>query len=123
MPTSKRLLGDCGEAIAAAWLRSHGYEILHTNLQIGRNELDLICRTTEDIVFVEVKTGRSDEYGAPVLRVGRNKRKALLYAAERWLLGHPQGERGVRFDIISINTDQSPPVVDHLPAAFTADDL
>ncbi len=123
MPNPKQQLGNCGEAIAAAWLRIRGYQIIDTNLRIGRNELDLICRTDEDIVFVEVKTGRSDDYGAPLHRVDRKKCRAILYAAERWLMAHPQGDRGVRFDIMSIETDKHPPAIDHLSAAFTADDL
>jgi putative endonuclease len=116
------MLGDHGEAIAADWYRQHGYDIIAANVQAGRNELDLICRTAEEIVFVEVKTGRSDEYGAPLYRVDRYKVRALIYAAQRWLLGHPQGDRGIRFDVISIETDRTPPAIDHRPAAFTADD-
>ena len=123
MPTPKRQLGDCGEAIAAAWFRTRGYQIIATNYRAGRNELDLICRTEDDIVFVEVKTGRSDDYGSPLHRVDRKKCRAILYAAQRWLLAHPQGDRGVRFDIMSIETDRHPPAIDHLSAAFTADDL
>jgi putative endonuclease len=115
------MLGDRGEAIAVDWYRRNGYDIIATNVRVGRNELDLICRTDDEIVFVEVKTGCSDEYGAPLYRVDRYKVRALIYAAQRWLLGHPQGHRGIRFYVISIETDRDPPAIDHRPAAFSAD--
>jgi putative endonuclease len=116
-------MGDHGEAIAVAWLQGQGYEILGTNIRVGRNEIDLICRTDAEVVFVEVKAGSSHDYGDPIHRVGRCKRRAVLAAARRWLLGHPQSNRGVRFDIISIHTDCARPAVDHRVAAFTADDI
>ena len=122
MADQRRHVGSKGEALAAAWYRQAGYEVVGTNVVVGRNELDLICRTDDETVFVEVKTVRDDEYGDPVYKVDRYKRRAIVFATRLWLLGHPQGHRGVRFDIVTVDAGVSPPQVEHIPAAFTADD-
>jgi len=122
MKSTKRQLGDRGEQLAEEKLAGQGYEIVDANVQIGRNEIDLICRTADEVVFVEVKTADAADYGDPLYKIDRFKRRAIVRAAERWLLGHPQGERGIRFDVMSVDISVWPPVIDHRPAAFTADD-
>jgi putative endonuclease len=122
MSKNKRFTGTRGEALAAEWYRQQGYEVLGTNVMVGRNELDLICRTSQETVFVEVKTVTDDEYGDPIYKVDRQKCRAVIMATRLWLLGHPQGHRGVRFDIVTIDGSEFPPKIEHWPAAFTADD-
>jgi len=122
MRTVNQYVGDRGEAAAAEWYRERGYEVVGTNVRVGRNELDLICRTDAETVIIEVKTVRDNEYGHPVYKVDRNKRRAIVGATRLWLLGHPQGARGIRFDIVTVDAATCPPVIDHIPAAFTADD-
>jgi len=123
MAENKRCIGKRGEALAARWYREQGYEILGTSVRVGRNELDLVCRTAQETVFVEVKSVSDDEFGDPVYKVDRQKRRAVVMATRLWLLGHPQGQRGVRFDIVTVDGSTAPPTVTHLPAAFTADDI
>ena len=122
MSENKRLQGRRGEALAARWYQVRGYEILGTGVQVGRHELDLICRTAEETVFVEVKSVTDDEFGDPVYKVDRQKRRAIVMATRLWLLGHPQGDRGIRFDIVTVDGSVTPPVVEQLSGAFTADD-
>ena len=54
-------LGRDGEKVAAALLRRAGFELLDRNWRQGRLELDMVCRESGVLVFVEVKTRRSDE--------------------------------------------------------------
>jgi len=67
-------------------------------------EVDLVCRdkTCNVLVFVEVKTRRSLQFGAPGEAVTREKQKLIARGALAWLdlLGHPQIE--FRFDIVEI---------------------
>lgn len=93
------------------------------NVRVGRNELDLICRTEQETVFVEVKSVADSEFGDPVYKVDRQKRRAIVMAARLWLMGHPQGSRGVRFDIVTVDDSVRPATVTQLPGAFTADDI
>jgi len=123
MTTFRRDIGDAGEQLAARWLEQQGFVILARNVQASHRETDLICRDGGVIVFVEVKSGKSDDYGHPVYRVTRKKRRALISAARRWIAGQATEPAGYRFDVVSVITDTDPPTIEHLPAAFSADDV
>jgi len=119
----RRKLGDQGEELAARWLSDKGYQLIGRNIRMGRKEIDIICRTDSTIVFVEVKTGGSDRFGHPAFRVDRRKRQALVEAAQQWVAGQPQTDLEYRFDVITVDTAQQPPVLEHRPAAFSSDDI
>jgi putative endonuclease len=123
MLTPKREIGDEGEREAERWLRRQGYDIVARNVQTGHKEIDLICRDGDTIVFVEVKSGRTQDFGHPVYRVTRKKRRALVMAARMWMAGQGGRATGYRFDVVSVITDTHPPTIEHLPAAFRADDI
>src|SRR4026208_217532 len=61
-------LGRRGEQLAAKYLRANRYKVLYRNFRArGGGEIDLVCRdrTTNDLVFVEVKTRRTRDFGDP----------------------------------------------------------
>ena len=96
-------LGASGEARAAEFLQHFGYTILEQNLRLKRNEVDLIVIDNSGswLVFVEVKTRSTDNFGRPSQAVTRKKvaamqRVALQYLRERNWTG------SYRFDVISI---------------------
>jgi len=93
--------GRKGEAIAASYLVSQGYEILERNWRWKRAEVDLIARKDNTLVIVEVKTRTSVYFGTPDAFVTDQKEKILLdagcqYAAK---IGH---DWSIRIDIIAI---------------------
>lgn len=93
--------GHKGEAIAVAHLRAKGYSILETNWRHRPYELDIIAQIGNDIIFVEVKTRRSTEYGFPEESVTRKKAESLFAGATLYL--EEKGlENEIRFDIIAI---------------------
>jgi len=57
------------------------------------------------LVFVEVKTRTSEEFGRPSFAVDRKKRRAIIRGAMRWLrlLGMP--DVTFRFDIVEVVAD------------------
>ena len=61
----RRQLGDHGEDLAAAALKKQGYKILERNYVTPLGEIDLIARQGKTVVFVEVKTRKSDRFGSP----------------------------------------------------------
>ena len=109
--------GREGERLACRFLEELGLEVLHRNWRHARDEVDLIARTAREIVFVEVKTRRSDRSGQPFEAVGLAKRRKLLRAAEAYLAQHPS-ELDVRFDVVSIVLGPRGPRIEHLPEAF-----
>ena len=94
--------GKYGEKVAAAFLRRRGYKVLYQNFDTEHGELDIVCRMGELLVFVEVRTRGSDDFGTPAESIGEDKRNALRYAADRYLelLDHP--EVSTRFDAVEV---------------------
>ena len=101
-PTAKMALGERGERFAARYLCRHGYKILVRRFKSRAGEIDLVCRHKDWLVFVEVKTRKSDNYGAPSEAVTREKRKHMSKVALEYLrlLDNPQIHW--RFDIVEV---------------------
>jgi putative endonuclease len=102
MPDSRRTLGVAGEQAVAAWYRQSGYEVLDRNWRCREGELDLVLARHATIVFCEVKTRRSEAFGAPVEAVTWRKQRRLRALAGRWLREHGGRGGGLRFDVASV---------------------
>jgi putative endonuclease len=116
--------GRAAEDAAARYLVHDGWTLLGRNVRIGRGELDLIARRGDVLAFVEVKGRRTATYGAPEDAVDGRKRRRVARLAELWLAVRPwalRGVRDVRFDVVAVDASTRPPVVRHLPGAFTLD--
>lgn len=116
--------GEWGEKVAAEALAQAGLTILASRIRFGpREELDLVARDGESIVFVEVKTRAGESYGRPISAVNRAKRETLSRAAVHYLrrLGFPRVF--VRFDVVEILGEPgcAEPVVRHVRNVFTID--
>lgn len=99
-------LGQAGEDLAAAWYRSHGYDIVVRNWRCPIGEIDLVALRGGLLVIVEVKTRRTDAYGVPALAVTPAKQRRLRRLAACWLAESTVGRRvDVRFDVASVVGD------------------
>jgi putative endonuclease len=117
--------GEWGEGVAERALRASGYKILGKRVRFSsREELDLVARQKDVLVFVEVKTRGSESFGRPYDSVDRDKRRAMGRAAVHYLkrLGFP----GIfyRFDVVEVigEPGDAAPEVRHIENAFTLDD-
>ncbi|WEV59625.1 YraN family protein [Bifidobacterium sp. ESL0728] len=118
---SAKQLGKVGEQYAAAWLAELGWHVLSRNWSTRFGELDIIMMTPEYIVvFVEVKTRRTQRYGTPQEAITPHKQANLHHAAALWLAGPGKSIRrtGIRFDAMSILLEGNRPRVQHIPGAF-----
>jgi len=113
--------GRLGEGIARWRLILAGYRIVETNYRTRYGEIDIVAKDGDDLVFVEVKTKRSKEYGQPEEAVDERKqnkitRMALMYLTER------EGGRDVacRFDVVTVDLSGMLPRVRVIPNAFEA---
>lgn len=102
MSHSAHELGRAGEAAAAAFYQQAGYTIVARGYRHGRAEVDLIAQLGQELlVFIEVKTRSSSQYGPPETFVSARKKELFRLAAT-----HLQEEldwRGdIRFDILAI---------------------
>ncbi len=120
MTDTRQALGRWGEDLAAAYLQQHGMVILERNFRGKRGEVDIIARDGGDLVFVEVKTRRSEAFGIPQEAVNWRKRQQIIHLAEIYLQRHPSLLQP-RFDVVAIMVrPHAEPLVEHLPNAFTA---
>ncbi len=95
--------GKKGEELAAAHLTEAGYRIIERNYRCFFGEIDIVAEEGETLVFVEVKSRRSDAYGAPQLAVGREKQNKISRIALHYLSERHQRHRPARFDVVAVN--------------------
>ena len=111
--------GARGERLAAAYLqREHGFAIVARNWrnpQDRRDELDLVCRDGDALVFVEVKTRSSAALVTGYHAVNRPIKRVLLRAAAAYLRQLRPPPRTFRLDIVEVTmpVDGGPPVISH----------
>ena len=113
------LLGEEGEKIAIRFLKSKGYIIHHTNWRMGHLEVDVIADNGQELVFVEVKTRSSEEYGKPEESVNLKKEMDLITSADVYL-DSLELEVPVRFDIVSIILNDQGSSLTHFEDAFSS---
>jgi putative endonuclease len=118
-----RLLGDRGERLAVRHLKRAGMKIVARNYRNRFGEIDIIARDGQSLVFVEVKTRKSNAAGTPLEAVDETKQAKIIQVAEAYLKQRPLADRSVRFDVIGIvwNQDEpaSQPELTHVRHAFT----
>ena len=102
-PRASRV-GAWGEDAAARYLTERGYTVLGRNVRPDRHgdELDLVVRKGDVLVFVEVKTRGRDDFARPLAAVDRRKRHALNRAAAGYLRRARYPELYYRFDVLEV---------------------
>ncbi len=83
---NNRKFGDCGEDLACRYLEKQGYEILERNKHYSRFcEIDIIAKHKKTIVFVEVKTRRTADFGSPFEAITKSKYENLVKGVQFYL--------------------------------------
>lgn len=119
MATTKQK-GDKGEQIAIKYLEKNNFIILTTNYRFLKSEVDIVAKDekTNELVFVEVKTRATADFGNPEEFVSIKQQKRIINAAHQFIISNNR-EEDARFDIISIimiNTTVKS--IEHLKDAF-----
>ena len=114
-------LGAAGEALAALFLESCGYQVLDRRWRRPGGELDLVVTRAGLVVFVEVKTRGPGALDRPEAWVGGRQQALLRRLAGRWLNEHPgAAPGGCRCDVVAIDHcgDGRGCRLRHFPGAF-----
>ena len=109
--------GKLGEQMAARYLTDQGYIILEHNYRRGHLEIDLIALDKDELVIVEVKCRAYDTILQPEDAVDHKKRLALIRLANEYVKTHNCREN-VRFDIVSIISNDKGSEIKHLKNAY-----
>ena len=103
MDRSRLNIAKIGESLASEHLKARGCKILVQNYRAKRGEIDLIVQDGEFIVFVEVKTRRSLQFGLPQEAVTIQKQRQISKIALAYLQAQNLLDAPCRFDVIAIH--------------------
>ncbi len=98
----RHALGAVGEEAALRHLRARGYRIRDRNVRCPMGELDVVAEHGGVLVFVEVKTRSTADFGAPVDAITPAKRRRLWRLATYYLATRRLLDRPCRFDAVSV---------------------
>jgi len=116
--------GRLGEDLAYRYLRSHGCTVVARNYRArsGAGEIDLVAWHGGQLVFVEVKTRASADFGAPERAVDQEKQAHIRRVAREYARRAGVDWSKARFDIVSVVAAGKRAQIEWLQDAFGADD-
>lgn len=112
--SSNKVTGQRGEEQACSFLQKMGWQILERNFRYSRlAEIDIVAKDGDTIVFVEVKTRTSINFGHPFEAVNRSKLLNIYKAGLAYLKKTNEPHRRYRIDIVSV-LGKDNPKIEHL---------
>lgn len=110
-------LGRKGEVAAVACLEKKGHRIVERNWSFSGYEIDIVSEYEGFIIFVEVKTRTSDEWGNPGDAVNEKRMRRMIRAASHYLKKNGI-DKPARFDIIAVILNKRQFTLEHIEDAF-----
>lgn len=105
MDNEKIRLGKNGEEKSIRFLQQQEYKILKRNYRCRLGEIDIIAQDKDYIVFVEVKTRKTKNYGLPEEAVTHHKQRQIEKVALHWLKTSKFKHPNLRFDVVSVTPE------------------
>jgi len=106
--TKQDSFGSWGEQAAVRFLLDQGYRIIERNFMAKPGEIDIVAAEGNVMVFVEVKTRSSTEFGEPEEAITSQKVTHLRRVAYIYLKTNNLRieDTAIRFDVVSIVADR-----------------
>jgi putative endonuclease len=98
-------LGAAGEKLARDFLKKKGYKILETNYRCREGEIDIVARKKDCLVFVEVRTKASVDFGSPEESITFAKKEKLIASALTYISEHNDLPESWRIDFVAVELD------------------
>lgn len=95
-------VGKSGEDIASGFLRKKNYKIIEQNFKKRYGEIDIVALDGETLVFIEVKTRKSTEFGSPLESITPWKLRSVIKTAQYYKLTHLKLPESLRIDAVGI---------------------
>jgi len=99
---ANRKFGEWGEQIAADYLNNHNVEIIDRNIRTNYGEIDILGQKDGVLIFFEVKTRRTEDFGNPEDAVNYTKREHMRNSAMEFIQSNQELEMDWRIDVIAI---------------------
>jgi putative endonuclease len=109
--------GRTGEDTAVKYLKRNRLSIIKRNFRWYGNEIDIVAKDRDCIVFIEVKASSSGNYDHPLMWIPESKQKRIIRASEGFLVSHKISSSPVRFDVLAIDAAGK---ISHIKDAFRA---
>jgi putative endonuclease len=114
--------GKLGEEFVVRHLERNGFETVVLNYHSKFGEIDVVAKNGEYIVFVEVKTRRSESMVRPAEAVNPSKIRKILRTVNSFLLGRPDIQSlQPRFDVAEVVFEKGIYTLNYIEAAFDAE--
>jgi len=103
----RRVTGILGEKLARDFLKKQGYRILETNYRCPEGEIDIVASHKDCLVFVEVRTKKSLEFGTPEESITPTKKARLKATADQYRQTHDNLPAQWRIDFVAVELDRN----------------
>jgi putative endonuclease len=103
-------IGALGEQLAVDHLTALGLQVIERNWRCRWGELDVVAAdlASRTVVFVEVKTRTTDQFGGVAQAVTHEKVRRLRRLAGLWLANHDGSWAQVRIDVVGVRIGRGP---------------
>ena len=102
---NRQEVGKLGEEAARKFLKKRGYRIRETGFRCPHGEIDIIAQKKDWLVFVEVRTKSSLDFGTPEESITQAKKKKLITLALTYTSTHQKLPSLWRIDVVAIELD------------------
>ena len=101
----RRDTGILGEKLARDFLKKKGYHIKETNYRCPEGEIDIVAKHRDYLVFIEVRTKKSLEFGSPEESITPVKMERLRAAASHYRQNRDYLPELWRIDVVAVELD------------------
>lgn len=120
MKKENKNIGFYGESLACTYLKNKNHLIISRNFRTRKGEIDIISKINDIIVFTEVKSRYSTDFGFPREAVTTTKQHIIKNTAFYFLYIKNLNNINVRFDVIELvfNYYNNNYKINHIENAF-----
>ena len=102
----RRDTGILGEKLAKDFLEKQGYHIWETNYRCTEGEIDIVARHEDFLVFIEVRTKKSLEFGSPEESITPAKKERMKATAFHYRQTRDNLPLLWRIDVVVVELNQ-----------------
>ena len=102
----RRDTGILGEKLAQGFLKKRGYRIIETNYRCPEGEIDIVAKHKNYLVFIEVRTKKSREFGSPEESITPAKKERMKATAAYYQQMHNDLPQLWRIDVVAVELNQ-----------------